>query len=358
MQLGQFIFVDRLELGSPVPIIQGTKMIPGRHPLVGTPEPIMDIQNNGVKTERTYNPRFSAHKRGSWGSTKHNEIDFAASPMVVKSIPLDFDAMSTPRKQKPSSSSTRNGVSKEQKCISRSPLQTAVGKEEFDSPSQAKKHKSGSLQQSRSRCAKFSEKAAGELRVWVMKRVLFGLLCLCLFISILTVSTVKASKICRYKWEVKYVYKAQDCFKKLVMNINGKTPGPSILAQQGDTVIVELKNGLLTENVAIHWHGIRQIGTPWSDRTEGLTQCPITPGDNFVYQFVVDRLYHAHYGMLRESGLYGSIQVPVPDGVIEPFLSDYDRSIILNDWYDKTPLNKQQDFLQYPFNGLESLSCF
>ncbi|KAF6173795.1 hypothetical protein GIB67_003190 [Kingdonia uniflora] len=33
----------------------------------------------------------------------------------------------------------------------------------------------------------------------------------------------------------------------------------------------------------------KQIGTPWSDRTEGLTQCPITPGDSFVYQFVVDR---------------------------------------------------------------------
>ncbi|KAF6157363.1 hypothetical protein GIB67_004301 [Kingdonia uniflora] len=109
MQLGQFIYVDRLEPGSPVPIIQGTKMIPGRHPLVGTPEPIMGIRNNGVKTEKAYNPRFSAHKRGSWGSTEQNEVDFAASPMVVKPIPLDFDAMSTPRKERPSSSSTRNG---------------------------------------------------------------------------------------------------------------------------------------------------------------------------------------------------------------------------------------------------------
>ncbi|KAF6149208.1 hypothetical protein GIB67_026064 [Kingdonia uniflora] len=186
-----------------------------------------------------------------------------------------------------------------------------------------------------------------------MRRVLFGLLCLCLFISVLTVSTVEASKIRRYKWEVKYEYKAQDCFKKLVITINGKTPGPSILAQQGDTVIVELKNGLLTENVAIHWHGIRQIGTPWSDGTEGITQCPITPGDTFMYKFVVDRagtyLYHAHYGMQREAGLYGSIRVSVPDGVTEPFLYDYDRSIILNDWYHKTPFEQATGLSSIPF---------
>ncbi|GAU19752.1 hypothetical protein TSUD_78780 [Trifolium subterraneum] len=45
--------------------------------------------------------------------------------------------------------------------------------------------------------------------------------------------------------------------------------GPTIQAQEGDTVIVEVNNSLLTENLAIHWHGIRQIGTPWFDGTEG-----------------------------------------------------------------------------------------
>ncbi|KAF6144548.1 hypothetical protein GIB67_024011 [Kingdonia uniflora] len=52
-------------------------------------------------------------------------------------------------------------VTEREQNIPRSPLQTAVGKEEIDSPSQANKHKSGSLQQSRSGCAKFSEEAAG-----------------------------------------------------------------------------------------------------------------------------------------------------------------------------------------------------
>ncbi|PQQ04055.1 L-ascorbate oxidase [Prunus yedoensis var. nudiflora] len=164
-------------------------------------------------------------------------------------------------------------------------------------------------------------------------------LALFLFLSLVEVPAVEA-RIRHYKWEVKYEYKSPDCFKKLVITINGRSPGPTILAQQGDTIIVELTNSLWTENVAIHWHGIRQIGTPWSDGTEGVTQCPIVPGDTFKYQFVVDRpgtyLYHAHYGMQREAGLYGSIRVALPDGESEPFSYDYDRSIILNDWYHKS----------------------
>lgn len=67
------------------------------------------------------------------------------------------------------------------------------------------------------------------------------------------------AKIRRYKWEVKYEYKSPDCLKKLVITVNGVTPGPTIEAEEGDTIIVELKNSLLTENVAIHWHGIRQV---------------------------------------------------------------------------------------------------
>ncbi|KAI6699643.1 hypothetical protein NL676_013967 [Syzygium grande] len=148
------------------------------------------------------------------------------------------------------------------------------------------------------------------------------------------------ARVRRYKWDVKYEFKSPDCYKKLAMTINGKTPGPAILAQQGDTVVVEVTNGLVTENLAIHWHGIRQIGTPWSDGTGGVTQCPIFPGDTFTYRFVVDRpgtyLYHAHYGMQREAGLYGSIRVSLPDGMVEPFTYDYDKSIILSDWYHQS----------------------
>lgn len=67
------------------------------------------------------------------------------------------------------------------------------------------------------------------------------------------------ARIRHHKWEVKYELKSPDCYKKLVITINGKTPGPTINAEVGDTIVVELKNSLITENIAIHWHGIRQV---------------------------------------------------------------------------------------------------
>lgn len=81
---------------------------------------------------------------------------------------------------------------------------------------------------------------------------------ICVFVSLTTFPSVEA-RIRRFKWEVKYEYKSPDCNRKLAITINGQTPGPTITATRGDTVVVELKNSLLTENVAIHWHGIRQV---------------------------------------------------------------------------------------------------
>lgn len=185
----------------------------------------------------------------------------------------------------------------------------------------------------------------------VMKSTRCPSLCL-LLLSLLCLQIAEA-KVRHFKWEVKYEYKSPDCFKKVAITINGRTPGPTIVAQQHDTIIVELKNSLLTENVAIHWHGIRQIGTPWADGTEGVTQCPIMPGETFFYKFVVDRpgsyLYHAHYGMQRADGLYGAIRVSLPDGVSEPFSYDHDRSIILNDWYHKSAHEQATGLASIPF---------
>eukprot|EP00249_Psilotum_nudum_P014091 c24661_g1_i1 orf=493-3108(-) len=41
LQLGQFIYVDRLKPGSPVPLLGGVRPLPGRHPCVGTPEDLV-----------------------------------------------------------------------------------------------------------------------------------------------------------------------------------------------------------------------------------------------------------------------------------------------------------------------------
>ncbi|EMS55940.1 L-ascorbate oxidase [Triticum urartu] len=93
------------------------------------------------------------------------------------------------------------------------------------------------------------------------------------------------AKTVHEQWDISYQFTHSDCVRKLAVTINGGTPGPTIRAVQGDTVVVTVKNLLMTENVAIHWHGIRQLGTPWADGTEGVTQCPILPGDTFEYRY-------------------------------------------------------------------------
>lgn len=93
MQLGQFIYVDKLEPGSPVPIVKGAKPLPGRHPFMGTPEPLMGLREKGEKKEDKPNSKLSISRRGSWGTNSAiiNKTESFASPMCLKPVPLDFD---------------------------------------------------------------------------------------------------------------------------------------------------------------------------------------------------------------------------------------------------------------------------
>ena len=80
-----------------------------------------------------------------------------------------------------------------------------------------------------------------------------------LFLSVVLVPSFTEARIHHYRWNVRYEYKSPDCYEKLVITINGQFPGPTIKANVGDTIHVKLTNHLETENVVIHWHGIRQV---------------------------------------------------------------------------------------------------
>lgn len=103
-------------------------------------------------------------------------------------------------------------------------------------------------------------------------------------------AAAEAAKVRHFKWDVEYVFWSPDCQENVVMGINGQFPGPTIRATVGDTVVVELTNKLHTEGVVIHWHGIRQLGTPWADGTASISQCAINPGETFYYRFKLDKV--------------------------------------------------------------------
>ena len=76
---------------------------------------------------------------------------------------------------------------------------------------------------------------------------------------------------------------------------NGRTPGPTIEAVEGDRVRILVTNRL-PEHTSIHWHGI--LLPNGMDGVGGLLQPHIEPGDTFAYEFTLRQhgtyMYHPH----------------------------------------------------------------
>ena len=81
-----------------------------------------------------------------------------------------------------------------------------------------------------------------------------------------------------------------DGVERAVIVANNSIPGPPIVVYQGQTVIVHVTNHLLQESATIHWHGIHQKDTPFSDGVAFISQCPILPGQKFTYNFTVSEI--------------------------------------------------------------------
>ncbi|KAJ2916727.1 hypothetical protein MD484_g3720, partial [Candolleomyces efflorescens] len=121
-------------------------------------------------------------------------------------------------------------------------------------------------------------------------------------------------------------------------------PGPVITGQKDDTfnlnVIDALTDTTMLRTTSIHWHGFFQAGTAWADGPAGVTQCPIAPGNSFLYRFQSKNQagtfwYHSHHLSQYCDGLRGAMVVYDPN---DPHLSLYDVDnedtvITLGDWY-------------------------
>ncbi|CAG2254490.1 unnamed protein product [Mytilus edulis] len=130
-----------------------------------------------------------------------------------------------------------------------------------------------------------------------------------------------------------------DGFKsRIVIVVNGRFPGPTITAREGQEVIVHVRNLMHTDSTTIHWHGLHQKKSPWSDGVAFVTQCPILPGQNYTYKFNASRFgtsfYHAHIGDQRTMGLYGPLIIlPTPDQQVSlPQEGDKVFVAIIQDW--------------------------
>ncbi|KAI1177040.1 multicopper oxidase-domain-containing protein [Nemania sp. FL0916] len=104
--------------------------------------------------------------------------------------------------------------------------------------------------------------------------------------------------------------------KSKVMLINNQYPGPTLEANWGDTVVINIKNSLRLNGTSIHWHGMRQLGTNIQDGANGVTECPLRPGATKTYKFRLTQYgtswYHSHFSAQYANGVFGSIVIHGP----------------------------------------------
>ncbi|MES0029230.1 multicopper oxidase family protein [Mesorhizobium sp. M0040] len=112
---------------------------------------------------------------------------------------------------------------------------------------------------------------------------------------------------------------------------DGTVPGPTLRLRQGQPARIIVENGL-DEDSTVHWHGIRLPNA--MDGVPGLTQKPIRPGENFIYEFTPPDAgtfwYHPHANSLVQlgRGLAGALVVEE----VEPVAVDRDILWLLQDW--------------------------
>jgi len=137
---------------------------------------------------------------------------------------------------------------------------------------------------------------------------------------------------------------------------NGRTPGPTIEAVEGDRVRIYVTNDL-PEPTAVHWHGV--ILPSGMDGVRGLTQRGIPPGDTFVYEFTLrqhgTQMYHSHGDEMTQIGL-GSVGFFIIHPKRRNDKIDRDYAIFLSEWFvnpgSSTPdPNVMTDFNIFTFNS-------
>ncbi|TFK21942.1 laccase 4 [Coprinopsis marcescibilis] len=125
-------------------------------------------------------------------------------------------------------------------------------------------------------------------------------------------------------------YISPDGFNRSAIVVNGVHPSPLIKAKQGGTfslnLVNEMKDPTMLRSTSVHWHGLFQHGAAWADGSESITQCPVSPGREFLYHFPTGYhpgtfWYHSHFGTQYCDGLRGPLVV-------------YDDNDPYKDWYD------------------------
>jgi FtsP/CotA-like multicopper oxidase with cupredoxin domain len=157
-----------------------------------------------------------------------------------------------------------------------------------------------------------------------------------------------------YYLEITNTTASLDGVEREVQLVNGTFPGPTIIANWGDTVTIHVTNNLgVVNGSSIHWHGIRQNYTNQNDGVASITQCPNAPGTTETYTWRATQYgsswYHSHWALQAWNGVLGGIIINGPAS------ANYDvdaGNLFLNDWTHQTA---DQVYLLAEKNGVPTL---
>ncbi|HET8992597.1 MAG TPA: multicopper oxidase family protein [Rhodococcus sp. (in: high G+C Gram-positive bacteria)] len=112
----------------------------------------------------------------------------------------------------------------------------------------------------------------------------------------------------------------------------GRAVAPELRASVRNKLLVSVRNDLAVDTT-LHWHGIRIRND--MDGAAPVTQDPIGPGGDFLYDFIVPdpgtHWYHSHSGLQADRGLFGALIVEDPHDTSG---ADVDAVLVLDDWVD------------------------
>ncbi|KAG9149064.1 hypothetical protein Leryth_010665 [Lithospermum erythrorhizon] len=141
-----------------------------------------------------------------------------------------------------------------------------------------------------------------------------------------------------YKFDIRLQNVTRLCHTKSMITVNGKFPGPRIIAREGDRLVVNVVNHV-SNNISFHWHGIRQLRSGWADGPAYITQCPIQNGQSYTYNFTIvgqrgTLWWHAHISWLRAT-LYGPLIILPKHNIPYPFSKPYKEiPIMFGEWWN------------------------
>lgn len=107
-------------------------------------------------------------------------------------------------------------------------------------------------------------------------------------LSILLLASSTLAKTVTYDFSVTWTKGNPDGqYERKVIGINGQWPIPQIDVDLGDRLVINFHNGLPDQDSSLHFHGLFQNGTTFMDGPAMVSQCPVPPGMNITYDFIV-----------------------------------------------------------------------